>query len=155
VKIVEFVKQLRDVSSGKVRKFYDYILKHGKQFEGFIPSYNFIEVRLLTKVIRPQLKQCYYNSGILTLLSRGKYKYYEGFALDKELPIPLQHAWNVTEDNKVVDLTWEKTVEKSENIEYFGVEVPYEFIKKIGRKGLTKVLTPLELYFREVIDKEE
>ncbi len=91
------------------------------------------------------------TTGKLTLLTKGKYKYYEVFALDKELPIPIEHAWNV-KDGNVIDLTYEQFVKNQENIEYFGVEVPYDFLKEIGEKFLiSSAKTPLKEYFVKII----
>lgn len=47
--------------------------------------------------------------------------YVEGFAISRKLHMPIHHAWNVTPDGIVVDVTW-----VPEGLDYFGVEIDLE-----------------------------
>ncbi|NTJ45372.1 hypothetical protein G6L28_22665 [Agrobacterium larrymoorei] len=51
-------------------------------------------------------------------------RYAEGYAMDAELPIPVQHAWLVDADNKVIDPTWRDT---TDNL-YFGIVFETNFV---------------------------
>ena len=83
-----------------------------------------IEKDLIEKYfIHPRKKGCYYNAQQLTIYSKGKYDYYEGYAISKILNMPLEHAWNVY-DGKIIDISWK------DGLEYFGIKMPYPWIKK-------------------------
>lgn len=56
-------------------------------------------------------------------------RYAEGYAMDAELPIPMQHAWLVDEDNKVIDPTWRDT---TDNL-YFGIVFETSFVLNLLR----------------------
>jgi len=104
------------------RKFYDYILTHGKLFTKRLSNEKIKQLAQKYGVRQRGYGYCYYHSQLLAMDSMGKLKYYEGMGLRKGL-IPLEHAWNVL-GNKVVDLTWE------DGDEYFGIEIPISFIRK-------------------------
>ncbi len=66
-------------------------------------------------VKRMQMKQCFANAAQLSL--ERDWFYVEGYAASAQLGIPLHHAWNVTPDGKLVDVTWRFP----ETAQYFGV----------------------------------
>lgn len=61
--------------------------------------------------------QCYMNASRVAL-RRDDVVYCEGFAVSEKLPIPLSHAWLLTMDGEVVDLTWDHGTAS-----YFGIPV--------------------------------
>jgi len=133
---VVFVKAQLKVIKDKPGAYYRYLLRKGMKFEGAVHSKEFPEFATIIKVITPKVKLCYYNAQILTLLSKGKARYFEGIGTcyDARLGflLPTPHAWNVV-DGKAIDLTWEvipNTV--LEKCCYIGIEVPYSFLVKEG-----------------------
>lgn len=77
---------------------------------------------------RGPAKQCFDNATQV-LISRlaardNSVRYAEGYAMKAELPIPMQHAWLVDADNKVIDPTWRKAA----NNLYFGIVFETEFV---------------------------
>lgn len=100
-------------------KFYQYLLTHGKQF-------NIIDKEKSEKIRTERLcklKECYYNAQLMALDS--DMKYYEGYAVSGQLPIPVEHAWLVS-NGKVIDITWYDLSKP----DYFGLEIPKDFIRK-------------------------
>ena len=57
-------------------------------------------------------KACWDNS-IQALYHIGKGQYVEGWAIDLELGIPIEHGW-IEVNGQIVDVTW-----KEENVEFF------------------------------------
>lgn len=51
-----------------------------------------------------QIKECYHNTWRASL-EDFTLRYFEGFVWNKNLPIPIEHSWLVTLENKVVDPT--------------------------------------------------
>ncbi|MCM2477763.1 hypothetical protein HGO38_30415 [Rhizobium sp. CG5] len=64
------------------------------------------------------------------------YHYAEGYALDPDLGVPLQHAWLVDLNGRAIDLTWTDT----KNVIYFGVTFNdafvYQAMKETGLFGI-------------------
>ena len=61
----------------------------------------------------PQLKECYTNA--LMMVTEGM-SYWEGWMVGEEIPIPIEHAWNILDD-KVIDFTstlWGRDDEKTD-----------------------------------------
>ena len=50
--------------------------------------------------------ECYYNAQSFNICGGKRLIYAEGMAIG-HVPIPLEHAWCVLDDNIVIDLTWE------------------------------------------------
>lgn len=70
-----------------------------------------------------------FDNATQVLVSRGTagdtgIRYAAGYAMDAELPIPMQHAWLVDEDNQVIDPTWRDT---TGNL-YFGIVFETNFV---------------------------
>lgn len=129
----EYITKLGSISK-KLKEFSDFLLLNGKAFK-----INHKEIKELLEEYRIVLKEkgCYPNTQVLTILSNGKYKYCEGYGVLKS-GIPLEHAWNLLEGD-VVDISW------NDGIEYFGIEMPYEFVERKYfengiKEGLTKPL---------------
>jgi len=151
---IEFVKAHLEIAKDRARIYYEYLDKKGTKFEGAVHSKKFPELDTPIKIIKPKLKLCYYNAQLLTLLTKGKARYFEGIGTDFSRKygylVPTPHAWNVI-DNTVVDVTWELlpniVLEKGC---YVGVEVPYSFVVEKGVL-VTEVATMLlPDYLREI-----
>jgi hypothetical protein len=96
------------------------LLRYGKTFEPSDTN--------PTWFTRRPAKQCFDNVTQV-LISRTtdgdtSVRYAEGYAMDAELPIPMQHAWLVDADNKVIDPTWRKAA----NNLYYGIVFETEFV---------------------------
>jgi hypothetical protein len=102
-------------------KFYEFLLENGKEFQCQpVP-------KTLPKGIRSktyQVKQCFYNAQTIALLHG--YDYYEGFAISL---LPVEHAWVISRDGELLDLTWDKVAENGEKFDYFGVHIPSNFVR--------------------------
>ena len=119
---------LGDPKSAPIRiaEIYDWIIKNGVCLSGIDlektesqPFYGTAKV-----------KECYYNSMACQSFNR-ELEYWEGWAA-AAIPIPTNHAWNV-EENSVIDLTWSKLDymhDNSEQVAYFGVAIPREFVQE-------------------------
>lgn len=82
---------------------------------------------------RGPAKQCFDNATriVIERLATGdtSVRYAEGYAMDAELPIPMQHAWLVDADNKVIDPTWR---DATDNL-YFGIVFETRFVLDVLR----------------------
>lgn len=82
---------------------------------------------------RGPAKQCFDNATqvLISRLAAGDttVRYAEGYAMDAELPIPMQHAWLVDADDQVVDPTWH---DAAENL-YFGIVFEASFVLDLLR----------------------
>src|SRR5437899_3325324 len=71
------------------------------------------------------MKQCYTNSLKLALRNKA-YTYVEGYAVYPKVPVPLEHAWCIDKEERVVDRTWHY----EEGTEYFGVPFTADQVKR-------------------------
>ncbi|MDO5894044.1 hypothetical protein [Agrobacterium sp. Azo12] len=82
---------------------------------------------------RGPAKQCFDNATqmVIERLASGdnSVRYAEGYAMDAELPIPMQHAWLVDADDKVIDPTWR---DATDNL-YFGIVFETPFVLNLLR----------------------
>ncbi|HBT70532.1 MAG TPA: hypothetical protein DEB63_22750 [Agrobacterium sp.] len=82
---------------------------------------------------RGPAKQCFDNAAqvLLSRLAAGdnSVRYAEGYAMDAELAIPMQHAWLVNADNKVIDPTCR---DMADNL-YFGIVFETSFVLDLLR----------------------
>ncbi|MCK3776864.1 hypothetical protein MZK49_08955 [Ensifer sesbaniae] len=78
-------------------------------------------------------KQCFDNATQVVILrlaaGDSSVRYAEGYAMDAELAIPMQHAWLVDADNKVIDPTWRDV---ADNL-YFGIVFETSFVLDLLR----------------------
>lgn len=98
--------------------------------------------------IQAQIKNCYYNSWRVANTD-FTLDYYEGFVIDNELPIPIEHSWLVDKRGFVIDPTLiisgerfrkqmkkygggEKDGVNRIGTEYFGVKFTNEQINKFA-----------------------
>ena len=73
------------------------------------------EIHLIKKVVKPQPKQCFRNAAKLVELFPDRVKYVEG-KVNKWFPI--EHAFNLVDGDKYVDLTFELVLKDEEVISY-------------------------------------
>jgi hypothetical protein len=78
--------------------------------------------------------RCYSNaqSAVVRAVSAGRepLTYAEGYACPRTLPYPIQHAWLVDDEGRVVDQTWSHP----EECTYFGVLFTTEYIMEAAEK---------------------
>jgi len=137
--IYSYLTQLSELSpTNPARRFYKLFLDKGKSFSGRLSSEQYPpHVATWKRRHRPQPKSCFHNAQMLAIDFDGA-AYYEGFVLT-EL-VPLSHAWNVTPDGKVIDLTLEAAHELLVRLGlrpedkppprpvYLGIEIPKVFV---------------------------
>lgn len=118
--ILRYIKQLKLINP-KGSGYYNFLLSKGDKYS----SDDILKNGKLAEeyCIRIISKACFYNAQQLAVFSKGEFEYCEGYAISKNLGIPIEHAWNV-KDGKIIDISWKN------GIEYFGVRIPYEWIKK-------------------------
>ena len=75
-------------------------------------------------------KMCYWNC-IYVASKEKDLTYYEGYAAAF---IPMNHAWLVTKDGRVVEPTLVTLTKVPPIIEYFGMPIPIELAKKTNRE---------------------
>jgi hypothetical protein len=94
----------------------DFVLQEGKFFE---PNKNIKPYKLMT------IKLCFKNA--FQIMDRYGLRYIEGYATTGI--IPMLHAWNLTDDDKVIDVTW-RFNDKYSPLAYVGVEFNKDLIYK-------------------------
>lgn len=109
----EFTRRM--AFQGKYASLYDLISQEGHLFDS--DPYTDEEEALLLDLFKhvypaPRQQQCFYNSQSLAL-SGGDLGYAEGFVANQDLPIAIEHGWNVLPSGKVVDLTIREAGEKN------------------------------------------
>lgn len=128
--LIDYIKGLKWLvkDNKKAAKIYDYILKNGKSFNG---SDQELSSHFRGKS-KPRAKSCFYNAQKIAL-DHDNLEYFEGWAISKAVPIPLEHGWVVYKPQSVVsdsvlgdvaEVTWK------DGVEYFGVMIPKDFIRK-------------------------
>jgi hypothetical protein len=81
----------------------DFVLKEGTVFREISP-YQPLSRGERNRYKPRFIKHCFENSYRAAVASRGKLRYVEGFAHSQILPV--HHAWNIDEKDRVVDTTW-------------------------------------------------
>ncbi|WP_276117994.1 hypothetical protein [Pararhizobium qamdonense] len=76
-----------------------------------------------------QAKNCYANATAYAL-TNSDLMYAEGYAIEPELPIPIQHAWLVDRSGTVIDPTWRD----ANHHVYFGIAFKTEFLAEMLEK---------------------
>lgn len=104
----EMVNGLQPQSKGPIAL----LLKHGVEYAETAPA-----------PWRGVPKGCYANAQYL-VKRRKCWQYVEGYACHR---IPLEHAWCLDADGKVVDPTW------PEGEHYFGIPFDMELVRRIRR----------------------
>lgn len=116
------------------RKYFADTIDVAKRVE-VVPAadvFNELEIELIRRVVRPEVKGCYRNAHLLTLLFPDRVRYVEG---KTHTVIPIDHAFNRVGD-KYIDITFEFALELDPTqYEYvaFG-EYPAGVIEEIANK---------------------
>jgi hypothetical protein len=74
-------------------------------------------------------RNCFGNA-LAYAVDRGDVYYVEGYALDRQLGMPMQHAWLVDDRGSVIDPTWDDPEEN----DYFGIAFKRAFVVKFAGK---------------------
>ena len=120
--LLEYLRQRADLMSSMQTRFPG---KY-KSDEALLLDYGIVFEKLIKpSPIKGEPKLCYKNC-VDAILSRSDLHYCEGYGIDKDLPIPLYHAWLVNDKGEVIDPTWLK---KRKTI-YLGVVFNKEFVLK-------------------------
>ena len=81
-------------------------------------------------------KLCFMNAFHLSQ-EDPNYRYAEGLAVPHSIGLPLEHAWVVDKDNKVLDPTW-----KDGAAAYYGVKFKPDYVSKVAaRSGVYGILS--------------
>jgi hypothetical protein len=69
-------------------------------------------------------KQCFKNAALVAL--RGQMTYVEGYAVLKNLMLPMLHAWLVDDKGQIIDVTWDKPWE----CQYLGIAFEQDVLRR-------------------------
>lgn len=136
--VIEYLENIRKLGlSGRQMEFYEFLLENGKSFEYQIYEND------VPPFIRRQ--QCFNNSFLMATCGDDSLEYYEGFYVCGDIPIPLEHAFNLKGDAvEVSDFTAQKF--GIPVVEWFGVQVP-KWILAEWFDG-DQNTTPLQYYYQ-------
>jgi hypothetical protein len=73
-----------------------------------------------------QKRACFVNAASYAMV-RDDVLYAEGYAMEPDIPIPIQHAWLVDRNGAVIDPTWDDT---SEHV-YLGIAFKRSFVSEL------------------------
>ncbi|MGO4112464.1 hypothetical protein ACC786_14375 [Rhizobium ruizarguesonis] len=93
------------------------LLAHGREWKSTISTPAWL--------VRGPKRNCFGNARGYAL-TRDDVLYVEGYALDRQLGIPLAHAWLIDEFGTVIDPTWDDPEENS----YFGIAFKKSFVSE-------------------------
>ena len=132
-----------------MKTYMTWVLKKGKSFSspGKLTAKGKQDIKESRYSTRA--RECYYNAQMLAI-NDSRYKYYEGWYLWEDIPIPLEHGFNVRA-GKVIDTT-QHSQNKQRKRSYFGVHIPTSFIRKnMQETGMAEAI--LHTYFRHTQKK--
>lgn len=137
--LVSYIEQLAEAE--KAFSFSTALLKHGRHFSPTSPKPTWLEAG--------QQKNCFTNATTAAV-TRSDVIYAEGYVLEPELPIPVQHAWLLDPSGAVVDPTYADTTDHA----YFGIAFRRDFgidmlAKTKGQAGLLVNLHLLRRTYRD------
>lgn len=140
-KIKEHLQRIINLSP-KGFPYYQWLLENGKVF---IPHVETRTYKPYSSEVKKAIKNNCYGNSLSSAVTTGLY-YVEGFYLVDPLPIPIEHAFNATDDNIVYDFTAKKGKFKVK--EWFGVKVPLIYLAMaVEMQEQGKLTSPLELYY--------
>jgi hypothetical protein len=121
--IREYLSSLVQITSGKQRSYFQWLLKHGKFYH---PGQRLpLAGRDLDCF---KAKQCFFNAQTLAC-EDPDLLYVEGFYVTEGLPIPIDHGWNVDrKSGYLLDVTAHVAGLTVEG--WFGVPVPTAYIQQ-------------------------
>ena len=121
--LLTFLEFVSGVASRSKKSY----MKYGS-YEEFVllEGYAMEHRRPVPEIERGTMGQCFRNS-MMYVLDHRDLTYCEGWAMSARLPIPLQHAWILDGEDKVIDPTWD-----DEEVAYYGVPFDFEFVAKFA-----------------------
>lgn len=136
--VIEYLENIRKLGlSGRQMEFYEFLLENGKSFEYQIYEND------VPPFIRRQ--QCFNNSFLMATCGDDSLEYYDGFYVCGDIPIPLEHAFNIKGDAvEVSDFTAQKF--GIPVVEWFGVQVPKWILADWFNGDQNQ--TPLQYYYQ-------
>ncbi len=137
--LVSFVKQLAEVE--KAFGFSTTLFKYGRHFSPRSPKPNWLRIG--------EQRNCFSNATNAAV-KRSDVFYAEGYVLEPELQIPVQHAWLLDASGAVVDPTYADTTDHAN----FGIAFRRDFVVDIltNTKGQAGLLVNLHLLRRTYRD---
>jgi len=136
MKIKNYLKGLVEITTGPQQEYYKWVLRYGREYK--------VRQRGAKFQFKPRMKECYRNS-VLAHLERG-YPYCDGYVVfDNNIPIAIEHAFNLINE-RVIDTTADEFEFKS--VEYFGIIIPDDILEESMNH---LYLTPLQLMFRRYL----
>lgn len=120
------------------------IIRYGNVFQTIAESPEWLRIG--------QARDCFNNATAYAVV-RDDVFYAEGYALEPELPLPVQHAWLVDREGKVIDPTWKDTRDHA----YFGIAFNQDFVRDqlVQNSGNAGILVNLHLLRRRYRDPLE
>ena len=129
-KTLEHLQQLVDITNGRQREYYEFLLENAKPVQIFKTSEVLSKEEIKYLPIRKfTVKQCYVNASLVCQNIQGC-DYVEGYVTLMDM-IPIDHAWNV-KDGKYFDVT-------------------SDFVHK-GKSDMSDYVSCLELNQKELLD---
>lgn len=112
--------------------------------EGIVEEFTPEEQALIGRVkrrIHPEKRECFANAQ-RALLRYDQFRYFEGYATPKAIPIPIRHAW-LELNGKLLDLTGDLA-------NYYGIEIDRKVVAEYldERKSHGPLLDDWELGFK-------
>lgn len=132
--------------------YFKWVLENGKSFN----SMSDIGLKCCSfypKIVEQVVKnECYNNSMIYCLEGISSFRYYEGYYLFKDIPFPIEHAFNTARDSSLI-LDFTSYVFELEPVEYFGVHIPDKYLREYTKKKT--YCSPLLEYYKDKVIKKE
>jgi hypothetical protein len=140
--------------------FLNWFMKHGECFERQTNEKDYFDRFNVSKTTN---SQCFQNSQLLALENLDV-KYYEGLVYGTKFKMTFHHGFNIV-DNKAIDVTdfYNNTISgdedsnwsKEEEILYFGVHIPNEFINKYNERLVkSSIHNPIILDYYKTLSYE-
>lgn len=112
----------------------------------------------LAKRYHSQPNRCYLNCALIASIETDL-KYVEGVALaatEIGIPMPMSHGWLVREDGTILDPTFALHFEENKSVapDYFGIELPTEFVGK-HYSGPEAYLSGWLIYYMAEVQQEK
>jgi len=104
---------------------------------------------------RGSLKACYWKAAMFAI-KHPELKYVEGFAFGPPNDVVYAHAWNVDDEGRVIERTWNVFDHWVEQMTYYGVAFEIKEVAKqiIVRDDFSPVL-PIVAEFQRRADEKE
>ncbi|MFB2561571.1 hypothetical protein [Rhizobium sp. IMFF44] len=91
------------------------LVSYGREFPVIAPKPGWLRMG--------ERRNCF-NTATAYAVTRNDIFYVEGYALEPELPIPVQHGWLVDTNGRVIDVTYDDTTDHV----YFGIALKRDFV---------------------------